>query len=218
MIKVILVEDHLVVRNGIKLLLTSSGDIEIISEANDGNELLELLRTGLQPDIVITDINMPMMDGLEITRYLSKEEPTIKVILLSMLNSPDQVVEAFRMGAYGYLVKNVDFNELIFAVKYVAKGGRYVCQELSMKMIDLLVSSPATLSLKNEPDFNLELSDREIEVLQLISDGNTNSEIADKLFLSKRTVEGHRQSLISKLNVKNSAELIKFAVQHRMVD
>lgn len=218
MIKVILVEDHLVVRNGIRLLLDSSGEIEIISEVKDGSELLDLLNKGLQPDIVITDINMPVMDGLEVTTYLSEQQPHIKVILLSMLNTADQVIDAFGRGAKGYLVKNVNYNELIFAVKHVASGGRYVCQELSMIMIDLLSNSTLPSAYKKETELNLDLSEREVEVLQLISEGFTNMEIADKLFLSKRTVEGHRQSLINKAKVKNSAELIKFAVQHRMVN
>jgi len=218
MIKVILVEDHLVVRNGIKLLLDSSGEIEIISEAKDGSELLELLNKGVKPDIVISDINMPLMDGLELTSNLSERQSDIKVVLLSMLNTVDQVIDAFNRGAKGYLVKNVSYNELIFAVKHVASGGKYVCQELAVLMIDLLSNNTTPLEFKKDTNFNLDLSEREVEVLQLISEGFTNMEIADKLFLSKRTVEGHRQSLINKVKVKNSAELIKFAVQHHMVN
>lgn len=217
MIKVILVEDHLVVRNGIKLLLDSSGEIEIISEAKDGSELLELLNEGVKPDIVISDINMPLMDGLELTSYLSERQSDIKVILLSMLNTVDQVIDAFYRGAKGYLVKNVSYNEMIFAVKHVANGGRYVCQELAVLMIDLLSNNSTPLEFKKDTN-NLDLSEREVEVLQLISEGFTNMEIADKLFLSKRTVEGHRQTLINKVKVKNSAELIKFAVQHHIVN
>lgn len=218
MIKVILVEDHLVVRNGIKLLLDTSGEVEIISEAKDGSELMDLLNKGLQPDIVLSDINMPLMDGLEVTSYLSEKYPKIRVILLSMLNTVNQVIDAFERGAKGYLVKNVGYNELIFAVKHVASGGRYICEEITMMMINILSSSSATNVLKKESNLDLDLSEREIEVLQLISEGYTNMEIADKLFLSKRTVEGHRQSLINKVKVKNSAELIKFAVQHHMVN
>ena len=218
MIKVILVEDHLVVRNGIKLLLDSSGKIEIIDEAKDGVELVDMLSKGAAPDIVITDINMPVMDGFEVTSYLSENYPNIKVILLSMLNTPDQLIEAFNRGAKAYLVKNVGYHELIFAVTHVARGGRYVCEELAMIMVDLLASNSTINSPHNGPmKIDLDLSDRQGEVLQLISEGYTNMEIADKLFLSKRTVEGHRQSLINKVKVKNSAELIKFAVQHKLV-
>ena len=217
MIKVILVEDHLVVRNGIKMLLDSSGEIEIISEAKDGTELLNLLSQGLKPDVVITDINMPLMDGIELTEYLSIHKPTIKVVLLSMLNTVDQLIQAFQKGAKAYLVKNVSFNELIFAVKHVASGGKYVCAELALLMIDLLSNNAIAPVVPKLTAVELELSDREEEVLQLISEGFTNMEIADKLFLSKRTVEGHRQSLINKAKVKNSAELIKFAVQHNLV-
>ena len=217
MIKVILVEDHLVVRNGIKLLLDASGEIEIINESKDGSELLDFLAKGLQPDIVITDINMPLMDGLEVTSYLAEHYPTIKVVLLSMLNTADQVIDAFQRGAKGYLVKNVGYDELIFAIKYISNGGKYICQELSLNMLDLLSSNSNQLSFKKTEALNLDLTEREGEVLQLISEGYTNMEIADKLFLSKRTVEGHRQSLINKVQVKNSAELIKFAVQHNLV-
>lgn len=217
MIKVILVEDHLVVRNGIKLLLNASGNIEIINEAKNGGELLELLNEDNLPDIIISDINMPGMDGLEITKYLSQHYPSIDVILLSMLNTVEQAIEAFNLGAKAYLVKNIEYNELIFAVSHVAQGGRYVCEELSLKMVDIL-SKNSSFELKDDPvSQQLDLSNRESEILQLISEGYTNMEIAEKLFLSKRTVEGHRQSLINKMEVKNSAELIKFAVQHRLV-
>ena len=217
MIKVILVEDHLVVRNGIKLLLTSSGGIEVIDEASNGGELFELLAKGIIPDVVITDVNMPVMDGLEVVKYLSEQYPTIKVIFLSMLNTVDQVVEAFAKGAKGYLVKNVGFDELVFAVKHIAAGGHYICEELSMQMLELLSTEGTAPSIKKDLEIKLDLSERENEVLQLISEGFTNMEIADQLFLSKRTVEGHRQSLINKLKVKNSAELIKYAVQQNLV-
>lgn len=216
MIKVVLVEDHLVVRNGIKLLLDAAGDIEIVAEAENGNELISMLENGIKPDIVISDINMPLMDGLELTSFLASRYPSIKVILLSMLNTVEQMLEAFNKGAKGYLVKNVGFSELIFAIQHVAEGGRYVCAELSMMMVDKLASSSAGGKYAYS-SIDLDLSEREVEVLQLISEGYTNMEIADKLFLSKRTVEGHRQSLINKAKVKNSAELIKFAVQHHLV-
>src|SRR5690606_15461373 len=115
------------------------------------------------------------------------------------------------------LVKNVGYEELIFAIKHIANGGKYICQEISLNMLDLLSSHSNHLPFNKPTELNLDLSDRETEVLQLISEGYTNMEIADKLFLSKRTVEGHRQSLINKIQVKNSAELIKFAVQHNLV-
>ena len=121
MIKVVLVEDHLVVRNGIKLLLDAAGDIEIVAEAENGNELINMLENGIKPDIVISDINMPLMDGLEVTSFLASHYPSIKVILLSMLNTVEQMLEAFNKGAKGYLVKNVVFSELIFAIQHVAE-------------------------------------------------------------------------------------------------
>ncbi|MFZ4262119.1 response regulator [Sphingobacterium sp. HJSM2_6] len=217
MIKIILVEDHVVVRNGIKLLLDSSGEFEIINEAKDGLELLTILSDSTKPDIVISDINMPKMDGIQLTKELGEKYPNIHVILLSMLNTADQVIDAFSKGAKGYLVKNVGYQELIFAIKHIAKGGKYVSEELSLLMMNHLATCTNTGNNKKIDHLGLDLTERELEVLQLISDGYTNMEISDNLFLSKRTVEGHRQNLINKLKVRNSAELIKFAAQHNLI-
>lgn len=216
MIKVILVEDHLVVRDGIKLLLDTAGDIEIMNEAKDGSELADILSLGPIPDILITDINMPCMSGMEVITMLKKKYPSVKVIVLSMLNTLDQLLLAFENGAKGYLVKNVSYNELLFAVRHIHSGGQYVCEELVSLMMDTLSSNPLLPHMTSK-ELPIDLTERELEVLQLISEGYTNMQIADKLFLSKRTVEGHRQILINKAEVKNSAELIKFAVQHKLV-
>lgn len=217
MIKIILAEDHLVVRNGIKLLLDSQEDFDVIGEANNGQELLDLLESGLSPDIVIADIHMPMMTGLELAERLAKEYPVIKFVLLTMNNTADQVLHAFAHKARGYLSKNIGYDELLFALKHISEGGKFVSEEIAMILVDKLneqgPSSHESIDLQE-----LDISERELEVLQLISEGFTNAEIADKLFLSKRTVEGHRQNLINKAKAKNTAQLIKFAVQHRLVD
>lgn len=217
MIKVLLVEDHLVVRNGIKLLLDSQDNFDVVAEANNGQELIGLLEQGIRPDIVLADIHMPQMTGLEVATRLSTQYPEIKVVLLSMSNTSDQVLHAFAHQAKGYLSKNVSYDELLFALKHIAEGGRYLSEEIAMNLIDKLQEQNPTSS---EPisKVDLDLSDRELEVFQLISEGYTNSEIADKLFLSKRTVEGHRQSLISKTKTKNSAQLVKYGVLHRLVN
>jgi len=217
MVKIVLVEDHLVVRNGIKLLLDSQDNLKVVAEANDGAELLTLLEKGIIPDVLITDINMPNMDGLALTSALSQRYPAVKVILLSMLDTLSHVIEAFDKGAKGYLVKNVGCNELLFAVNHVANGCKYLCEELAMKMVDLVSAYSDCMVVEDQKKSELDLSDREIEVLQLISEGYTNMEIADKLFLSKRTVEGHRQNLIDKMKVKNSASLVKYAVKNRLI-
>lgn len=220
MIKIILVEDHLVVRNGIKLLLDTQENMKVIAEANNGDEALAYLSENSIPDIIITDINMPGMDGIELTERLVELYPSIKVIVLSMLSNTQNVSQAFEKGAKGYLVKNVSYDELLFAINHIGNGGRYLCEELAMLLLERVNSQPPIYGLEEKDKLvaDIDLSERELEVLQLISDGYTNVEIADRLFLSKRTVEGHRQNLIDKTGVKNSASLIKYAVVNRLVD
>jgi len=212
-VKILLVEDHMVVRNGIKLLLESQEDFVVIGEASDGNEALQLLSNELLPEIILTDISMDHMDGMELLRVIKAKYPSIKVVILSMLNQIHYVVEGFEHGLSGYLLKNVDYNELLFGLNHVANGGKYMSEEISMALLDQVISGENYTDLTNRslPDFDI--SERELEVLKLIADGFTNMEIADKIFLSKRTIEGHRQSLIEKMNVKNTAELVKVAFQ-----
>jgi DNA-binding NarL/FixJ family response regulator len=212
-VKILLVEDHMVVRNGIKLLLESQEDFVVIGEASDGNEALQLLSNELLPDIILTDISMDHMDGMELLRVIKSKYPSIKVVILSMLNQIHYVVEGFEHGLSGYLLKNVDYNELLFGLNHVANGGKYMSEEISMALLDQVISGENYTDLPNHslPDFDI--SERELEVLKLIADGFTNMEIADRIFLSKRTIEGHRQSLIEKMNVKNTAELVKVAFQ-----
>jgi len=217
MIKIILAEDHLVVRNGIKMLLESQEDLAVVGEASSGLEALSLLADGNIPDILVTDISMSEMDGLELISRLTLQYPSVKVIVLSMLNNTQYVIKAFEKGALGYLVKNVGYDELLFGIHHVYKGGRFLCEEISMQMLEKLQDIPSMTFQLKELLAEIDLTEREIEVLELISEGMTNVEIADKLFLSKRTVEGHRQSLLEKTNSKNTASLIKFAVKNSLI-
>ncbi len=217
MINIMLVEDHLVVRNGIKLLLDTQESMRVVAEVLNGEEALAWLEHGTNPDMVITDINMPNMDGIKLVETLSLQYPSIKVIILSMLNNSQNLIQAFNKGAKGYLVKNVGYEELLFCVNHVAQGGRYVCEEMTMLLLEQVANLPAQQYHFEQLMAEADISDRELEVLQLISDGYTNMEIADKLFLSKRTVEGHRQNLIEKTGVRNTASLIKFAVRNGLV-
>lgn len=214
---IVLAEDHSVVRNGIKLILESQKQFCVIGEATNGHETLELLKKNIIPDIVITDINMEGMNGVELTQYISSHYPEVKVVVLSMMDDNQFIFKCFEKGAQAYLLKNISYDELLFAIQHVANGGRYLCESLSMTLIEKLRESSVN---KNDVSLiirEIDLSDRELEVLTLIGEGYTNMEIADKLFLSKRTVEGHRQSLIDKTKVKNSAELIKFAVKNGLI-
>lgn len=216
-VRIILAEDHKLVRNGVKLLLNEAPNIEVIAEMDNGREALDFMRKKEIPDVIITDLNMPKMDGWELIEKISIEFPAVRIIALSILDNCEAIKKTFNMGGHGYLLKNIGVYELIFAVYYVHKGGKYLCEELSMKFLD------KANQITHDPFFRKKLlkekdiGKREIEVLQLISEGYTNAEIADKIFLSKRTVEGHRQNLIQKVGVKNTASLIRFAAVHGLV-
>ncbi|MDM1293269.1 response regulator transcription factor [Sphingobacterium sp. N143] len=218
MIKILLVEDHMVVRNGIKLLLESQDGFEVVGEASNGMEALDYLKNNPAPNIVLTDISMDEMDGLKLLQILHKEYDSIKVVILSMLNQINYVLEAFEYGLMGYLVKNVGYNELLFALNHIANGGRYMSEEISMLLLHQVRSGQYNGKDRMKLPIDVDLSERELEVLKLIAEGYTNIEIADKIFLSKRTVEGHRQNLIEKAGVKNTAHLVKFAFEHGILN
>lgn len=211
-----LAEDHLVVRNGIKLLLDSQDNFEVVGEVGSGKEILDLLSAGVETDILITDLGMHNVDGIQLIKEVKARNLAIKVIVLTMLDCEQHVAKSFECGAKAYLVKNVAAEELIFCVNHVAKGGRFLCEELMIKFIDKLIEKNATQINKIDPA-ELDLSSRELEVLELLGEGLTNLEISKRLFLSKRTVEGHRQSLIDKTKSKNTPALIKFALQNGLI-
>ncbi len=204
-------EDHNVVRNGIKSLLEHESDMEVVGDVSNGVEALEAMDDGIHPQIVLVDLSMPEMGGMELIRNMSLSFPYISPIVLSMADHEQYVIEAMAAGARGYLLKNVTQNELVFAIRHVAGGGQYVCSELAIRMILKNASLPDLV----QPDINgnFDFTKREMEVLKLISEGYTNNQIADKLFTSRRTVEGHRQSLIEKTGVPNSAALIMNSVR-----
>jgi DNA-binding NarL/FixJ family response regulator len=212
LIRIILAEDHNIVRNGIKSILDNEAGIEVVFEAENGNQVISWLSEGNKADLVLSDMNMPELSGINMLKQL---KDTVDVLILSMLDHENYVIEAIKAGARGYLLKNVSREELLFAIKYIAKGGQYICSELSFKMLNKLAALPETVEPYRDP--NIELSEREIEVLVLIAEGYTNNEIADKLFTSRRTVEGHRQSLIEKTGVRNTPALIKFAVMNGII-
>ena len=214
MIKVLLAEDHNIVRDGIRSLLETDPEITVIDEAVNGREVIEKIAKGIIPDIILADINMPELSGLELIKEL-KDVPNISILILSMLDHESYVLDAINSGASGYLLKNISKDELIFAIKHIAAGQKYICSELSFKM--LLRVPLITDCVSDEKSINL-LSKREKEVLALIGEGHTNVEIADILFTSRRTVEGHRLNLIEKTGVRNTAALIIFAVKNGIIN
>lgn len=211
-----LVEDHSVVRNGIKLLLNSQENFEVVADVGNGKEALDLLYAGLDCDAILTDLNMEVMDGLQLIEEVSLKFPEIKKIVLTMLNCDQHVARAFESGVDGYLVKNVATDEMIFSINHIVAGGKYICEEISLVFVKKLIEKNKAIN-QEEGKMDIDLSSRELEVLELLGEGYTNLEISKKLFLSKRTVEGHRQNLIDKTGSKNTPALIKFAVLNGLI-
>lgn len=212
MLKLLLTEDHNVVRSGIKKLLEDDQTFTIVAEAINGAQALDHIRDSSPIDMVLTDINMPGMDGISLIAEIKNSDPQIKVVVLSGHDNEKYVAQAFQAGASGYLLKNAEAEELLFALKYISRGGRYLCAELSMLMLTkVLKRINGSISI---PETSMEFSNREIEILELIADGLTNQEMSERLFISKRTVEGHRQSLTEKTGCRNTAALIRYAMTH----
>jgi len=214
MINVLLAEDHTIVRDGIRLLLETDPNIHIVAEARNGDEVLEKLGTETKVDIILTDLQMPGMDGHEVIAAIRARYSRIPVIVLSMMDTDMHVSKAFENGACGYLLKNIGAEELIYGVKHVFNGGKYISADLSQSFFEkarnVFKEGRAQQSL-------ISFSTREIEILSLIGEGLTNSEMSEKLFLSKRTIEGHRQTLIDKTGSRNTAALVKYAVLNGVI-
>lgn len=212
MLKILLAEHHNIVRTGIKSLLESDDTITIVAEAINGSQALDFIKNNAPINLVLTDIDMPEMDGISLISEIKNFNPNIKVVILSMHDGEQYVAKAFQAGASGYLLKSVIAEELIFALKYINRGGKYLCAELSMSMLtDVMKRINGSTSVTAS---SLEFSSREIEVLELIAEGLTNQEMSERLFISKRTVEGHRQNLTDKTGCRNTASLIRYAMMH----
>ena len=215
MIRVFLVDDHLIVRDGIRSLLEQQPDLQVVGTASNGQELLDQL-PNIPTDLVLMDMNMPVMDGHAATLRLREDYPQIQVLALSMRAEELHIGRMLDAGAHGYVLKSAGKDEIIHAIQQVMDGKPYLCSEIGLAMLrrvlDGNTSEPSEQSSKSA-----QLSKREMEVLQLISEGMTNAEIADKLFTSKRTVETHRQNLLEKTQAKNTAALVKLALSDGLI-
>jgi DNA-binding NarL/FixJ family response regulator len=216
MIKIILAEDHNIVRDGIRNLLDNEPNFEVIAEATNGADVLRMIQEGVEADMILADMNMPVMGGMELAEKLKEITPKAKFIMLTMIDHEKYVVKAFKAGVAGYLLKNISADELVFAINHIHIDGHYICSELAMRFMHRLAEMPATASTEDIPE--IEFTKRELEVLALTAEGYTNQQIADKLFTSKRTVEGHRQSMINKTGTRNTIALIKYALQHGIIN
>ena len=208
MISIILVDDHVIMRDGLRHLLSSESDIEVIGEAANGREAVKLVLSK-KPDIVIMDIAMQDMNGIEATRQIKNENPDVKIIALSMHSERQIVVGVFRAGASGYLLKESSSLELVDAIRTIYLGRKYLSQKIS----DIVLQEISEVK-KDTGEIGVEiLTNRECEILQLISEGNSTKKIADILFISPKTVESHRANIMDKLDIHNIPELTKYAIR-----
>ena len=210
MISVIIVDDHALVRMGIRRLLDDLPDVEVVAEAESGEMALTLVKTH-QPDVVLLDMKMPGIDGWEVTRRLTKSYPQIKVIAVTAMSSEPLPGRILQLGAMGYLTKESGAEEMAAAIRKVAKGERYLSAEIAQKM--------AINSLQSPEDSPFDrLSEREIQVMLMITRGMMVQDIADRLFLSSKTVNGYRYRMFEKLEIKNDVELTFLAMKHRVIE
>lgn len=210
-IKIILADDHTLVRQGMHALLAAQPGFEVVGEASDGQEALKLIES-LSPDIAVLDVMMPNMNGIETSKLVHQRGLKTKIIFLSMHANATYAVRALQSGALGYVLKDSDFSEILQAIENVLDGKRYLSTAIADEVFEMLLSTGAG------KDNSMELlSPREREILQLIAEGNTNAVIAEKLTLSVRTVESHRLNLMKKLRINSHADLVKVAINEGLV-
>lgn len=215
----LLVDDHAILREGIRYLLSASGEVEVIGEAQDGVEALDMVEK-LKPDAVLMDIAMPRMNGIEATKELKKRHPDLPVLILSMYDSEEYVLPILRAGAAGYVLKRAAAQELVSALKAVTSGQVILHPDVARTVMDNLqeqenAPGPAAVPRgASEAQAQLaQLTEREREVLTLIAHGLTNQQIAERLFISIKTVQAHRANLMEKLDLHDAVELTKFAIK-----
>jgi DNA-binding NarL/FixJ family response regulator len=214
-IRVVLVDDHQIVRDGIKSLLAEAPGIVILGEAGSSDELI-LLLSREQPDVVIMDISLPDVSGIELTKVLGNLFPGVKVLILTMHTGEDFIFNAIKAGAKGYLPKNTTRKELLDAVKSVHNGDEYFSDSISDIILKSYVKKAQT-GEKTERSLD-QLTARELEILKLFACGFSNQHMADKLFISIRTVESHKNHIMQKLELNSTVDLIKFAIQNKIIE
>jgi len=208
-IKILLVDDHQVINDGLKALLDKQPGLRVSATASNGSEALELIKI-LNFDIVLMDIDMPIMNGLDATVFIKKMKNAPKVIILSMHSEKGMVEELIANGVDGYLLKNTGKEELVNAIKTVVSGNKYFDSDVTLSLLNKKNTDSKTKD-------GYDLTERELEILRLIADGFTNKEIGEKLFISHRTVDTHRTNLMRKLEVNNIAGLISFAIKNKLI-
>lgn len=209
-IKVILADDHQLFRDGIKSVLSAEQDIEVIAEANNGRELLQLINE-CSPQIVISDITMPDMSGIDACKEISSKYPCVKVLILSMHTNEEFIIEAIKSGAQGYLPKDTGRTDLLKAIRTLNDGNEFFSAEVSQTIIRNLMKQ------KDESPIST-LTQRELEIIKLVAEGLLNKEIANKLCISIRTVDAHKNNIMNKLELRTNVDLVKFAIKHKLIE
>jgi len=207
--RVLLAEDHTIVRQGIAALLRAEGDIEVVGEASNGLEAVELAKK-LGPDVVLMDIGMPQLNGLETTREIKKRFPSMKILVLSMYDNEEWIFQILKAGASGYLIKDSAVNDLTSALRAVYQGDSYLSPSISKMVIEEYIRKA---ELGEKQGVEGLLSGREREILRLIADGNSVPQISNLLCISKKTVEAHKTHIMEKLNIHDKVGLIKYAIR-----
>jgi len=211
-VEIILADDHEIFRDGFNLMFKKNPEIKLTGEAVNGKELVQMAHE-LHPDVIVTDIQMPVMDGIKATKQLTAELPHIGIIALSMYNEEAEIVEILEAGAKGYLIKNAHKNEIFAAIKAVHNGLNYYCKETTQKLSRRIAESNfKPIKLTELPEF----TEKEIEIIRYICQQYSNKEIADKMGVSPRTVEWHRDIISEKIHSKNTAGIVVYAMRHKI--
>ena len=213
-IRVLIADDHEIFSDGLALMLSRQKDIILLGQASDGKQLAELAEQQ-NPDVIITDIKMPVMDGIQATRIILKKQPDIKIIALSMFDEETLIVDMLEAGAKGYLLKNADKQEILDAIETVYEDKTYYCHHTSARLTSMIVKSNFNPYKKKEP---ISFNEREIEIIKLICQQNSSKEISDKLYLSSRTVEGYRTKILEKMNAKNTVGVVVYALKNNLIE
>lgn len=211
--RIVLAEDHTILREGLKILLSSEPEFEVVAEAEDGREAIQYVMK-LKPDLILTDLSMPRMNGMEAIREIKKQSPKTKVLALTVHKAEEYILATLKAGADGYLLKDATRTELLIAAKKVLGGKTYLSPEISEKVVEGYLEGKKSVRSKTSWET---LTAREREILKLIAEGCKNKEIAEDLCISVKTVEKHRANLMEKLNLHNAQALTAFAIDHGLV-
>jgi DNA-binding NarL/FixJ family response regulator len=212
-IRLVIADDHEIFRDGLALMLSKQDTLSLVGQAGDGRELIQLVAEQ-RPDLVITDIKMPRLDGIAATKLLLQKEAELKIIALSMFDEENLIVEMLEAGAKGYLLKNADKKEILEAIFTVCEGNIFYCRDTTARLASLIVKSKFDPHKRKAAAL---FNDREKEIIRLICLQCTAQEIGGRLFLSRRTVEGYRTRILEKMEVKNAAGVVIFALRHGMI-